>query len=62
MIQNNIEFLNGQKIEDIAVAWRWSENGGKHWFDWTADWGFWLKAKEMGCLIEYAIPAKEVLK
>lgn len=54
-------FLNGKKIEDLAVAWRWSESNGKHWFDWTSDWGHWQKAKDLGCLIEYAIPANEVL-
>ncbi len=62
MIQQDKEVFNGKKIDDLAVAWRWSENEGKHWFDWTSDWGHWMKAKEMGFIIEYAIPAKEVLE
>lgn len=37
-----------------AIAWRWSENGGKSWYDWTTEWTHHMRAIELGCLIEYA--------
>jgi len=40
------------------VAWRWSESDGQHWFAWTAKWDNHERAKELGCLIEYAHPPK----
>lgn len=40
-----------------AVAWRWSESEGKHWFDWSTDWSNHDRAKEMGFLVEYAYTA-----
>ncbi len=39
-----------------AVAWRWSEDGGKYWFSWTTDWTHYERAKDMQCLIQYAFP------
>lgn len=47
---------SAQQAEPETVAWRWSENGGKSWFAWTTDWSHYERAKELGCLIEYAAP------
>lgn len=55
------EIYNGQKIEDLAVAWRYSENG-TYWWSWTVDFDGHKKAKELGFQIEYAIPFNEVMK
>lgn len=50
-IKRKEEAFEGKKE---AVAWRWSEDGGKHWFGWTTDWTNYERAKDMQCLIQYA--------
>ena len=41
------------------VAWRWSESGRVHWFNWTTDWFHHDKAKKLGFPIEYAYTTPE---
>lgn len=50
-IKRKEEAFEGKKE---VVAWRWSEDGGKHWFGWTTDWTNYERAKDMECLIQYA--------
>jgi hypothetical protein len=56
---DGIQVEQAQPVQGKPVAWRWSESEGKHWFAWTGRWDNHERAKELGCLIEYAYPPKE---